>query len=78
MIVHIIAGYSDASNPCCTTWGNGSAACIPLLEPCPNPNQHFFWDGYHNTETGNSVAASLCFNTSEFCTPFSIKDLIQI
>ncbi|KAG8478040.1 hypothetical protein CXB51_027790 [Gossypium anomalum] len=71
-------GYSDASNPCCTTWGNGSAACIPLLEPCPNPNQHFFWDGYHNTETGNSVAASLCFNTSEFCTPFSIKDLIQI
>ncbi|KAL1156878.1 hypothetical protein V6Z11_A08G118200 [Gossypium hirsutum] len=69
---------SDASNPCCTTWGNGSAACIPLLEPCPNPNQHFFWDGYHNTETGNSVAASLCFNTSEFCTPFSIKDLIQI
>ncbi|MFQ6667330.1 hypothetical protein Gotur_033391 [Gossypium turneri] len=71
-------GYSDASNPCCTTWGNGSAACIPWLEPCPNPNQHFFWDGYHNTETGNSVAASLCFNTSEFCTPFSIKDLIQI
>ncbi|GMI66208.1 GDSL-motif lipase 7 [Hibiscus trionum] len=70
-------GYSDGSNPCCTTWGNGSAACIPWLEACPNPNQHFFWDGYHNTETGNLVAASLCFNNAQFCTPFSIRDLIQ-
>ncbi|XWS75627.1 hypothetical protein CRYUN_Cryun01aG0107300 [Craigia yunnanensis] len=71
-------GYTDTSNPCCTTWGNGTSACIPWLVPCPNPNQHFFWDGYHNTEKGNSVAASFCFNDPEFCSPFSIRELIQI
>ncbi|XP_022760116.1 GDSL esterase/lipase 7-like [Durio zibethinus] len=71
-------GYTDTSYPCCTTWGNGTSLCIPWLVPCPNPNEHLFWDGYHNTEIGNSIAASLCFNDSEFCTPFSIRELIQI
>ncbi|WRX20009.1 GDSL lipase/esterase - like 10 [Theobroma cacao] len=46
--------------------------------PCPNPNAQFFWDGYHNTETGNSIAASLCFNDPEFCSPISIRELLQI
>ncbi|XVF71331.1 hypothetical protein PTKIN_Ptkin12aG0028500 [Pterospermum kingtungense] len=71
-------GFGDTSNPCCTSWGNGTTTCIPWLVPCPSPDQHFFWDGYHNTETGNAVAASLCFNVSEFCTPLSIRDLMQI
>ncbi|XVE72266.1 hypothetical protein DITRI_Ditri11bG0025800 [Diplodiscus trichospermus] len=71
-------GFTDTSNPCCTSWGNGTSACIPWLSPCPNPNQHFFWDGYHITETANSVAASLCFNDHEFCSPLSIRELIQI
>ncbi|XP_017974849.1 PREDICTED: GDSL esterase/lipase 7 [Theobroma cacao] len=71
-------GFTDTSNPCCTTWANGTLSCIPFLEPCPNPNAHFFWDGYHNTETGNSIAASLCFNDPEFCSPISIRELLQI
>ncbi|OMP03045.1 Lipase, GDSL [Corchorus olitorius] len=71
-------GFADVSNPCCSTWENGTSACIPFQAPCSNPNEHFFWDGYHNTETGNAIAAALCFNDPGFCSPINIKELTRI
>ncbi|KAK9924825.1 hypothetical protein M0R45_033173 [Rubus argutus] len=71
-------GLKDGSNPCCTTWKNGTSACIPWLTPCFQPNSHFFWDGYHLTESANSVIATSCFDGTTICTPLNIKKLVEM
>ncbi|KAM1770493.1 hypothetical protein EV1_044922 [Malus domestica] len=71
-------GLMDGSNPCCTTWENGTSGCIPLLTPCFEPNNHFFWDAYHLTEYAGSVIATGCFNGSTVCTPLNIKQLVKM
>ncbi|KAB1211410.1 GDSL esterase/lipase 7 [Morella rubra] len=70
-------GLEDSTNPCCTTWGNGTSECIPLLEPCRHPNKYFFWDAFHLTETVCSVVATRCFNDTSLCSP-NIKQLVRI
>jgi hypothetical protein len=70
-------GLLDTSNPCCTTWANGTSACIPKLKPCPNPNQHYFFDAYHLTESVYSVLASHCINDRSVCSP-TLKELVQM
>ncbi|THG12647.1 hypothetical protein TEA_019213 [Camellia sinensis var. sinensis] len=71
-------GLTDTSDPCCTTWLNGTSACIPEIAPCANPNEHFFWDGFHPTEAVYSVIASQCFNGDSVCIPTNLKMLTQI
>ncbi|XP_021738860.1 GDSL esterase/lipase 7-like [Chenopodium quinoa] len=71
-------GLRDSKNPCCTTWENGTLTCIPLLEACPNPNKHFFWDSSHPTEAVNSLIASQCINGSSVCLPLNIQQLVQV
>ncbi|KAK4602847.1 hypothetical protein RGQ29_011725 [Quercus rubra] len=71
-------GLIDSETPCCITWENGTSGCIPLLPPCPHAYQHFFWDAFHLTETVYSVIATRCFNDASFCSPFNIKQLIQL
>ncbi|KAL3723423.1 hypothetical protein ACJRO7_035588 [Eucalyptus globulus] len=73
-----IYGLTDSRNPCCTTWGNGSFSCVPFLTPCRDADKHFFWDGYHLTDTVSSIIASRCFNDTIVCSPVSIQDLVQI
>ncbi|PNT40693.2 hypothetical protein POPTR_004G112700v4 [Populus trichocarpa] len=70
-------GLLDTSNPCCKTWANGTSACIPELKPCPNPNQHYFFDGYHLTETVYSVLAGACINDRSVCSP-TLRELVQV
>lgn len=70
-------GLLDTSNPCCTTWANGTSACIPKLKPCPNPDQHYFFDAYHLTESVYSVLASHCINDRSVCSP-TLKELVQM
>nr|TKS08215.1 hypothetical protein D5086_0000104600 [Populus alba] len=70
-------GLLDTSNPCCKTWANGTSACIPELKPCPNPNQHYFFDGYHLTETAYSVLAGACINDRSVCSP-TLRELVQM
>ncbi|KAJ6936408.1 GDSL esterase/lipase 7-like [Populus alba x Populus x berolinensis] len=70
-------GLLDTSNPCCKTWANGTSACIPELKPCPNPNQHYFFDGYHLTETVYSVLAGACINDRSVCSP-TLRELVQM
>ncbi|KAK4477536.1 hypothetical protein RD792_016765 [Penstemon davidsonii] len=71
-------GLTDSSNPCCVTWLNGTSACIPELGPlaCHDPDKHYFWDGYHLTETVYRTIASLCFNGTSVCLPKNIQDLV--
>ncbi|KAL2896017.1 hypothetical protein RDABS01_037801 [Bienertia sinuspersici] len=71
-------GLRDSKNPCCQTWGNGTSICIPLLKPCSNPYEHFFWDGTHPTEAFNSMVASQCINGSSVCLPLNIQQLVQL
>ncbi|KAL3813511.1 hypothetical protein ACJIZ3_014779 [Penstemon smallii] len=71
-------GLTDSSNPCCVTWLNGTSGCIPELGPlaCHDPEKHYFWDGYHLTETVYRTIASLCFNGTSVCLPKNIQDLV--
>ncbi|XP_008230312.1 PREDICTED: GDSL esterase/lipase 7 [Prunus mume] len=71
-------GLMDGSNPCCTTWADGTSECIPLLAPCLEPNNYFFWDAFHLTESVSSVIATGCFNGSTVCTPLNIKKLVEM
>ncbi|KAJ7971134.1 GDSL esterase/lipase [Quillaja saponaria] len=71
-------GLKDTSNPCCTTWGNGTSGCIPWLRACPIANEHFFWDAFHLTEAAYSVIANRCFNDTSFCSPYNIQQLVQM
>ncbi|XP_027152664.1 GDSL esterase/lipase 7 [Coffea eugenioides] len=71
-------GLRDTSNPCCTTWANGTSACILGLPPCPDPNKHYFWDGFHLTEAVYKVVAESCIWNSSICSPNSIKELVTV
>ncbi|XP_073041060.1 GDSL esterase/lipase 7-like [Primulina eburnea] len=71
-------GLKDTSNPCCIALLNGTAACIPGLPACPDPDQHFFWDGYHLTESMYRALSSLCFNDTSICMPKNIQQLVQL
>lgn len=70
-------GLMDPSSPCCVTWGNGTSACIPELVPCRDADKHYFWDGYHLTETVYRVIATKCFNDTSVCIPNNIKELVE-
>lgn len=71
-------GLRDSSNPCCEAWGNGTFSCIPELIPCSAPDEHYFWDGYHLTQSTCSVIASRCFSGSDVCIPMNIQQLAQV
>ncbi|KAJ8775101.1 hypothetical protein K2173_020105 [Erythroxylum novogranatense] len=70
-------GLMDSSNPCCTTWLNGTSGCIPLLKACKNPDNHYFFDAYHLTEAALSVIAAHCINDTSVCKP-PISQLVQM
>ncbi|KAM7524112.1 hypothetical protein LguiA_014014 [Lonicera macranthoides] len=71
-------GLKDSSNPCCASWLNGTLVCIPELNPCANTDEHYFWDGYHLTQTMYSTIATHCINDASFCNPINIKELLQV
>ncbi|KAK7266636.1 hypothetical protein RIF29_19285 [Crotalaria pallida] len=73
-----IYGLIDATNPCCTTWANGTSVCIPMSKPCMNPSKYFFWDGYHLTEAIYSMIAYRCLSDRSVCTPVSIQELVKM
>ncbi|XP_031282242.1 GDSL esterase/lipase 7-like [Pistacia vera] len=70
-------GITDARNPCCSAWLNGTTLCIPKSKPCPNVDEHCFWDGYHLTEAMYSLVASRCINDESVCIPLNLKDLVN-
>ncbi|KAL6526307.1 hypothetical protein OROMI_029947 [Orobanche minor] len=71
-------GLSDSTTACCVTWFNGTSGCIPALGAlaCRNPDEHYFFDGYHLTETLYRTIATHCFNGSSVCIPQNIKQLV--
>ncbi|GER45275.1 GDSL esterase/lipase 7 [Striga asiatica] len=72
-------GLNDSSTACCVTWLNGTSGCIPELGAlaCRDPEKHYFWDGYHLTETMYRTIATYCFNGSSVCIPKNIQQLIS-
>ncbi|XP_050211738.2 GDSL esterase/lipase 7-like [Mercurialis annua] len=70
-------GLIDSSNPCCTTWSNGTSSCIPLVTPCPAPNKLYFFDAFHPTESVYSLIASRCINDNSACSP-TISQLVKL
>lgn len=75
--IFVFVGLMDPTSPCCITWGNGTSTCIPELVPCRDANKHYFWDGYHLTETLYRVIATKCFNGTSVCIPKNIKELVE-
>ncbi|KAK6913414.1 GDSL lipase/esterase [Dillenia turbinata] len=59
-------GLTDSSKPCCITWANMTATCIPFLPPCPDYQNHFFWDSLHPTEAVNLVTSNHFKNSTFF------------
>ncbi|KAL3624101.1 hypothetical protein CASFOL_032917 [Castilleja foliolosa] len=78
MLLLSYIGLKDSSTACCVTWMNGTSGCIPELGPwaCRHPAQHYFWDGYHLTETMYRTIATHCINGSSVCLPKNIKQLV--
>lgn len=76
--VYIFVGLSDASNPCCRSWGNGTEGCIPLSAPCQDRSRYVYWDGYHLTQTVHSIISSQCISNRSVCSPVTIEDLVKI
>ncbi|KAL5805735.1 hypothetical protein ACOSQ4_028468 [Xanthoceras sorbifolium] len=71
-------GLTDSSNPCCKAWFNGTSGCFPFSKACSNPDQHYFWDGFHLTQTMYSTLASRCINDTSVCMPFNLNQLVQM
>lgn len=72
------AGIADATDPCCRAWLNGTSGCIPLLKPCRNVDNNYFWDGYHLTEAMYSVIAARCIEDKSVCIPLNLKELVNV
>ncbi|KAK7266637.1 hypothetical protein RIF29_19286 [Crotalaria pallida] len=71
-------GLTNVNNPCCPSMANGTATCIPNVNPCVDSRKHFFWDAYHLTEAAYSIIASRCFSDKSACTPMSIQELVKM
>ncbi|XP_044506790.1 GDSL esterase/lipase 7-like [Mangifera indica] len=71
-------GIADSTNPCCKAWLNGTSGCIPLLKPCRNVDNNYFWDGYHLTEAMYSVIAARCIEDKSVCIPLNLKELVNV
>ncbi|XP_074282663.1 GDSL esterase/lipase 7-like [Silene latifolia] len=71
-------GLSDSSNSCCKTWLNGGFQCIPKQTPCPNPNEHFFWDGHHPTEAAYSRFSREVIYGSSGSSPINLMQLVEL
>ncbi|PKI67850.1 hypothetical protein CRG98_011749 [Punica granatum] len=51
-------GFTIADRACCGIGTNrGQITCTPMMIPCPNQNQHLFWDALHLTQSANAVLA---------------------
>ncbi|KAH9610977.1 hypothetical protein KSS87_016753 [Heliosperma pusillum] len=51
-------GLKVRTNSCCIVVG---AACVPLSVPCPNRNNHAYWDFAHPTEAANKILAGRAY-----------------
>ncbi|PIA63289.1 hypothetical protein AQUCO_00200958v1 [Aquilegia coerulea] len=69
-------GFEDVEHPCCLA-GDQPKLCTRNMLPCPNPDQHLWWDGYHPTESAYGFIARDCYNGTTSCSPFNILELIQ-
>ncbi|KAF5176668.1 GDSL esterase/lipase [Thalictrum thalictroides] len=69
-------GFVDVEHPCCLA-GEKQMLCTRNLLPCPNPDQHLWWDGYHPTQMAYSIIARDCYNGTTTCSPTNIVDLIR-
>ncbi|KAH9610979.1 hypothetical protein KSS87_021435 [Heliosperma pusillum] len=55
-------GMKVRTNSCCVVVG---ASCVPLSVPCPNRNDHAYWDFAHPTEAANKVLAGRAYKKKE-------------
>ncbi|GAB2216009.1 hypothetical protein Droror1_Dr00023776 [Drosera rotundifolia] len=60
-------GLLDSSNPCCTTYLNGTCVPTPLpngtiIPVCPDRSTHLFWDSFHPTQVVDHMIFDGCTN----------------
>uniref|UniRef100_A0ACD5VUJ3 Uncharacterized protein n=1 Tax=Avena sativa TaxID=4498 RepID=A0ACD5VUJ3_AVESA len=49
-------GFTVSNAGCCGVGrNNGEVTCLPYQAPCPNRDQHIFWDAFHPSEAANII-----------------------
>ncbi|CAI8590939.1 unnamed protein product [Vicia faba] len=70
--------FTVTNAPCCQTRPDGM--CVPDLIPCPNRDDHVFYDAIHPSAAFNKYTALTSYDSSispETTHPISIKELAQ-
>ena len=75
------AGFTVTNRGCCGVGrNNGQITCLPFQTPCPNRNQHLFWDAFHPTEAANIIVGRRSYRAqkSSDAYPIDISRLAQL
>lgn len=55
-------GFKFALMACCGAGRyNGQVLCLPIFKPCPDRQDHIWWDEFHLTEAANKLVAESIF-----------------
>ncbi|RDY07922.1 GDSL esterase/lipase, partial [Mucuna pruriens] len=65
-------GIVETWKPCCPNTIYGDLKCHPSTVPCPNRNNHLFFDE-HPTQIVNQIYARHCFVEETICKISSLK-----
>ncbi|XP_027162750.1 GDSL esterase/lipase At1g29670-like [Coffea eugenioides] len=74
-------GFTVTNRGCCGVGrNNGQITCLPFQTPCPNRNQHLFWDAFHPTEAANIIVGRRSYRAqkSSDAYPIDISRLAQL
>ncbi|KAJ4977607.1 hypothetical protein NE237_008387 [Protea cynaroides] len=62
-------------SPCCSILDNETNYCLKDVSTCMDRTTHFFWDGYHPTQSVYRLLAVGCFYGPIPCTPINVLQL---
>ncbi|XP_076955220.1 GDSL esterase/lipase At5g45670-like [Bidens hawaiensis] len=74
-------GFTVTNAGCCGVGkNNGQITCLPAQTPCPNRDEHLFWDAFHPTEAANVIVGRRSYNaqSSSDAYPIDIRQLAQL
>ncbi|KAK9065424.1 hypothetical protein SSX86_016807 [Deinandra increscens subsp. villosa] len=74
-------GFTVTNAGCCGVGkNNGQITCLPGQTPCPNRDEHLFWDAFHPSEAGNVIVGRRSYSAESpsDAYPMDIRQLAQL